>query len=144
MNDGWVVTMNDHCITLDKGTQFIKFGIEIPTPTGYLCAMHYDWEAAMVAPTNTAEKSINNDEEPIPILDDTIHSNLGHFDEWLTWQTAKYLNNIESKKKTNICEACGVGDARQKNINKIANTIIFKEGEQHMHVVLIKHFIYCK
>jgi hypothetical protein len=93
-----------------KGNQTIKFDIEIPTKNGCIFGIYLK--------RNVEVSAMQIDEFKISV--NQAHERLGHVSEELTRKISQDLGWQISKGQMDVCNACSVAKARQKNVTKAA------------------------
>ncbi len=113
-------------ITVEKGTQVIKFDFRVETPKGVLwCAYIKQPESnGEIAAGMSNNKSINQTKESVQKLTPAIkmnieraHAILGHSSKETMQRMAAALGMGITRGTLKTCKSCAIAKAKQKNLN---------------------------
>ena len=124
MEEGHKITGNKKdSITLQKGSQVIKFDIKVETPKGVLwCAYikqpESDGEIAARMSNNQPKRSVKQLMPAIKMNIEQAHAILGHSSKDTTRWMAAALNILITRGTLKTCKSCAILKAKQENLNQ--------------------------
>ena len=111
--DGWILGGDNKLIWLENQGTMIEFDMKIETTEGVIFAIYIKRgteEISNVSTDRTMKVSVNK-----------AHELLRHPCEVETRKTAKALGWELTREGMNVCEACSIAKAKQKNVLKESN-----------------------
>jgi hypothetical protein len=110
-------------ITLQKGSQVIKFDIKVETPKGVLWCTYIkrpeaNGEIAAGVSNNQHKEIVNILPPAIEMNIERAHAILGHSSEDTTRRTAAVINMLFTRGTLKTCKSCAISKAKQKNLNQ--------------------------
>ena len=109
-------------IVLSKNSMQLTFNIKIPTAKGMLFGVKI---------SKSTELGLALVENKVSMTADEAHQKLGHVSQKSVVAISKYLG-WKIKGTATQCEACAVGKARQRNVEKRSKHIIAKEAGERI------------
>jgi hypothetical protein len=110
-------------ITLQKGSQVMKFDIKVETPKGvfwctYIKQPEANGEIAAGVSDNQPKEIVSILPSAIKMNIERAHAILGHSSEDTTRRTAAALNMLITRGTLKTCKSCAILKAKQKNLNQ--------------------------